>query len=179
MKRTTEGTFSETGVWNVANIYSEDMIFFHALWGDRSRMMAKLGCLDPIEDAGLDEGTKVNYKVTGLKWFYMHLDLLISNSKFAMNNPALKSEAEGLHKKLRKVHECMAAIETKKVDQKENTTTIEINEKLFDSCYVEMVDVFEKLMPILYKENLIYQYIKKYDSKEMKKKVMEKAITEN
>ncbi len=176
--RTTEGTFSETGVWNVANIYSEDMIFFHALWSDRSRMMARLGCLDPIEDAGLDEGVKLNYKVTGLKWFYMHLDLLISNSKFAIKDAKLNKNIEKLHDKLCKVHVCMKAIETKKINQKDHNDTIEVNEKLFDSCYDEMVIIFETLLPILYKENLIYQYIKKYDVKERKTLALERAIQE-
>lgn len=176
MAGSTDSAFKESGVWNVANKYSEDIIFFHAWWVDRSRMMAQLGCLDPLEDVNLPPETKLNYRMTGLNHFYLNLDLLISSSKFAIRNPGLNKKIQQLHDDIKQVKKCMELIETKMIDDKTHKSHVEINIQLFEQCYLEMVRIHESLLPILYKENLIYQYVKQYSQKERKEDIMKKLV---
>lgn len=173
---TNDSAFKESGVWNVSNLYSEQIIFNHVIALDRAKTMAQIGPLDPTEAMVMNAAQKLNFRIEGLKYFHAHVDSLLFTTKFAIRNAGLLKIHQQLQNNIKEVTKWMELVESPKMDDKTHRSHIELNMKWFNNCYTELIRITEVLLPILYKENLIYQYIKQYSQKERKEDVMKRLV---
>lgn len=174
--KTDDNPFSETGIWNVAVGYSFDILMYHIYWMDRYEILANHGAIDFNQEIELDPEMIKDNRLKGINWFYTHLCLLVSNSKFAIQDKDGKNKIGEIDKqlKLKEIKKYLAAIKAVKIDQKRNITTISINEELFGKILDMLTKLKEELFPILYRANLVFQYKENYSPEEMKAKFMER-----
>ncbi len=174
----SENPFAETGIWNVAGEFSCDILMYHIYWIDRYDILAEFGSCDYNQDIDLSEDDKKASRVKGLQWFYKHITMLISNSKFAVKKEKHKTELEVFQEELAKIKQYMPGSFSTKVNQKDNTIRVIIHDKLFSMIYDKIVKIKEELYTILHKNNIIFKYVADMDPKTLKEKWKHKLETE-
>ena len=178
MRSGENNPFSETGIWNVAGEFSFDILMYHIYWIDRYEILAEYGASDFNQDINLSESDKSASKVKGLQWFYKHLSMLISNSKFAVKKEKDRTKLEEFQKELIEIKQYINGSFSEKINQKESTTSIKINDKLFSLVYSRIVKIREELYTILHKNNIIFKYVADMDPKTLKEKWKHKLENE-
>lgn len=174
MSSKDDNPFSETGIWNVAVGFSFDVLMYHIYWVDRYEVLSRHGAMDFDQEICLSPNEIKDNQIRGINWYYTHLGLLISNSKFAIKDAQQKKEMELIAKSLKNIKKYKDGIKIVKIDQKNDTTTLEINEKLFELFLNILCTIKERLFPVLYRANLVFQYKENYTPEQMKKMFTEK-----
>jgi len=165
--------FSETGIWNVAAEFSTDVLMKHIQGIDTCLTVAEMGAGDINQNISLSENDLKENRILGLVWFHKHLSQLISNTKFAVKKNKDNETLEELHQSLEDIKKYLDATSYRKINQATNQSYLEINEKLFKYVFNMILEIKEKVYPILHKNDILYRYVEQYDPKAMKKAYMD------
>lgn len=176
MPKDYESPFSETGKYNIAMGYANEILFHHVLMMNRSEILAEYGSLDPLDSIYNDEYSRDVMKIEGLKFFKIYLEMLISYAHFAVKKKENRGPLEDCHKKIKELTKYMDVIEKIKTDQVRKINTKSINKDVFNKVFNILKDIRMEVMPILYREDLIFKYVEELSPKEFKKAMMRRMV---
>lgn len=175
MKNWEENPFTETGIWNVGQGFSFDVIMYHIYWLDRYETMVEHGAIDINQDIFITEDERTENKIKALRWYYTHLYNLVSTCKFAIRGKSDKKNIETCQINLKKLDNFIPKTYHKNINQATGYISLSLDEKLFKVVFEKIRKLKEEILPILYRANLIYHYVEDIDPKEHKKIMMLKA----
>jgi hypothetical protein len=163
---------SETGNWNVADKWSELMIFKPLNETSEYLKIAYFGCSDLLEDFMFDEQTKINTKIKGLKWAKYCLEQAMRNSLFAIKTPKDKKKIEDYLKDIGKIDKIIEGISDKKTFG--DKVKIEINNEAFEFVYGCLIKIFTEVTEPMNKNDLIFIHREEFDPHKFKENIKER-----
>lgn len=167
---------SETGNWNVADKWSEIMIFKSLYETSENLKIAMFGCSDLMEDFTFDENTKTTARIKALKWAKYSLEQSIKNSLFAIKNEPDKKKLREYLKDLVELNLFMDKIEDKK--RMGDKIKIEINTDIFNFVFDMLSKVFMEITEPMNKSDLIFTHKETFNAKDFKKKIIDDFVEE-
>lgn len=170
-------TISETGNWNVADIFSKIKIM---------KILDQVDDLERVATNGYDSflESMLNYSVPvdtlrldGLRWLMDELIMLCKNVKFAMKRAGTKA-------KLSKLEDNLQAIKTKmypltfsvKINEATQTKTVRIKEEVFQLVLKKVSEIKSLINEPLNENHLIYVDKEEFDPQAFKEKIKKRMI---
>ncbi len=167
---------SESGNWNVADKWSESMVFQPLFECSNYLKVADSGCVDLEEDLTFDNDSKIQFKIKGLEWARRTLEQGIKQSLFAIKNDSDKDVVKVYLTDVKKLKELIPLIKKRKHNGDKNV--IVLDEKVFNFVY-EMVDkIFTEITEPLNRSDLIFMDRKHFNPKEFKDKIKQRLEEE-
>ena len=164
---------SDTGNWNIAKGYSNEIILNHIKKLDYYKDIACYGSLDIVEELTLPIKIKSILRLKGLDRYVNELKKLIENVKFGI----YENQKEILIDYL----EDLKMIRTEffpKLKIQDADNNIIVNEDVFDVVFSVVTKMEMDLKEPMNKADMIYQYKETYDPKALKQKMMEQLSEE-
>jgi hypothetical protein len=165
---------SETGNWNIAENWSNEMIFKPFYEASQYLTIAKFGCSNIEEDFMFNDETKVKSRVRALNWAKDKLEQGIRQCLFAIRNQTDKDKVKAYLKEIVDLNEVMNMVEQKIVDR--DTVKSLVNEEAFDLAYGVLNRIFTEVTEPMNKSDLIFNFREQFDPKEFKDKIRESFI---
>ena len=171
---------SESGNWNVAADFTKFKVMKPLYDADIYEEIALFGTTDLIEEmVTFDNNPNMKNiaRIKGIKRLLRCLSLLVSNTQFAV-----KKKDKELMKKfktdLEEVKKVLPFIEKKTTDQRKNTTTIMIEEDIFQKLLDILVNIKAKINEPLNRADLIFTSFEEFDPKKIKERTKEELINQ-
>jgi hypothetical protein len=165
---------SETGNWNTAQNWSNEMIFKPLFEASQYLIVAKFGCSNIEEDFMFDEQTKIQSRIKAISWAKEKLNNGISQSIFAVRND---SDKKILARYLVELEDLDKVIDLILVKQKDrDKIRITINEDYFKIAYNCLKRIFKDTNEPLNRADLIFNYREQFDPKKFKQKITDDII---
>lgn len=168
--------FSETGNWNVAARYTDAKIMKPLYLCDEYERVATFGTSELVEEFMIDEQTRKVARIKAIKRLAMELNLLISNTIFAIKK---KTDAELMKKfkdDLQRIIKVLPMVEGKSYDQIYKKNVITINEDKFEYFLKLLTDIKEQLNEPLNNADLIFTYVEDFDPDKFKQTQIQRMI---
>jgi len=170
---------SESGNWNVAESWSTLMIFKPFNDASKYLTMAKRGCNDIEEEFIFDEKTKIQTRLSSIKWARDKIEEGIINSMFAVNTGDLVVVKKLLDElrdlEIKKEGQEKSPIEMiEKRYQDRDKYNVKVDEEMFIIIYNCLKRIFEEVMFPLNRSDLIFMYKERFDKDQFKKNVIER-----
>lgn len=163
---------SETGNWNVADKWSDSMIFTPFREASDYLRTAHFGCSDLFEDFTFDETTKIAARIKSLKWAKYCIEQGIRQCLFAIRNKTDKDKLTEYLGDLEKYAEVIDSIEEIRIygDEKKS----EINQEVFDFVYNALLKIYTNVTEPMNRSDLIFTHREDYDPKKFKESIKER-----
>lgn len=175
MARDTETPFSETGIWNMADGYTQ-ILTRHATMLDLYQEIAITGVTEAYEIFNTNEEIINNVRIEALKHARIHLQQLISGSIFIIKAKDRAIVIEQAYNDIKSLRKYVDAVVEIKYNQRDHKNIVTVREELFNLCYEKIDLIKQSILPILHRENLIFQYKKELSYKEKKAAIMKRMI---
>lgn len=176
-KKDDDGSYiiSETGNWNVADLYSKSKIMRYLSLSDVYQEQATFGFNDFNEDGEqqMYDDKDLN-RIRGFERFVYVLMNLIENTLFAVKRD--KAELITLLKELKKVNEIKHLLYKKTTNQVNSTQQIRIDEKKYQKVLARVIEIKTEINEPLNKNHLIYTDKEEFDPKAYKESIKERMI---
>ena len=167
---------SETGNWNVAQIYSVTKLMKWLFLIDEYNTMARMGVSKVLEEFITVGEQKTSTRVLGLKWMNHALLRIIDNNLFAIKEEKDRIKLETFREKLKQIRKLLPNSSTTKTNIITKMEDTVIHEKLFNSLLEEMEDIARIINTPLNRSDLIYRFVEQFDEKTFKGKLHEELI---
>lgn len=171
---------SETGNWNVAENWSNLMIFKPFQEASLYLTMAKNGCSNIEEDFMFDDETKTKTRIQSIKWARDKIEEGIRQSLFAVKSGDVDNVKNKLHEvlsldmPLANGKSPIDMIEIKMINR--DKVIKAINEDAFKIVYGILKRVYMEVLIPLNRSDLIFMYREQFDPAEFKDKIKERFI---
>lgn len=165
----------ESGNWNVAQGYSNNLILHSLMNCSDYESIATFGTTNIGEEFSISEETKIMARIKGLNWLNKELEKLINQTLFAVK----KSDKEKMYKFLDLVLKLRKELPHTYILVKNNinkTNYYKIYEDKFDNYLSMMVDIKREVMPILNSSKLIFPMEENLDPDEIKRRIFEDYV---
>lgn len=159
--------FDKTENWNVAADYTRLKIMKHLYLADEYELIATFGSSELLEQLQYDDQQKLFLRIRALGFFAKILELIVSNTVFAVK-PASKQKFEELLTLIKDIQHVIPAIETISVNQRTKVSQQTIDEKKFHEILRMLSDIKVQINEPLNEANLIFKKFEEYDAKKMK-----------
>lgn len=165
---------SETGNWNVADLYSKLKIMKPLALLDEYERIAEFGSKNPDEALMIPESMKAQLRYDALLRMAKELEILIRNSKFAVRT----KDADLMKKFFKEIQEIREmipkAIEiTTDLSQRK---TMMIKEEVFQLILKALKNMADEIHSPLNRADLIFTSVEEFDPKVIKARMMEEII---
>lgn len=165
---------SETGNWNIAQNWTNDMIFRPFFEASLYLQIAKFGFLDIEEDFLMDDNSKINSRIKALPLARNKIEMGIRNSCFAIRNTKDKEKMQEFLKDVVSLDKNMEFIKDKVVDR--DVYKIIINEEMFKLIYDVLIRIYTEVTEPMNRNDLIFNYKEQFDPHEFKKNIKERFV---
>lgn len=166
---------SETGNWNIANNWANEMIFKPFYEASQYKTIAKFGCSDIEEDFTFDDQTKVMSRIKALNWYKDKMEQGIRQCLFAIRNSNDKKRVQDFLAEIIDLNKVLEMVSEKIVDR--DKYKININEDAFNLVYNCLNRIFTEVTEPMNKSDLIFNYREQFDPKKAKKRIKDDFIT--
>jgi hypothetical protein len=169
---------SETGNWNIAENWSNEMIFKPFYECSQYLTIAKRGTSSIEEDFIFDEQTKVRSRINSLEWARDKLEQGIRQSLFAIRNSNDRKKVQDFLKEIVDLDNgsnCPMSLVFNKVTDRDKTK-IEINEEMFKIVFNCLKRIFTEVTEPMNRSDLIFNFKEQFDPKKAKKRIKEDFI---
>ncbi len=171
---------SDTGNWNIAENWSNEMIFKPFYEASQYLTIAKNGTSDIEEDFLFDEQTKIRSRINAIGWARDKIEQGIRQSLFAIRNPSDITKVKGFLKEIIDLEvpdkqtnkSPINLIENVLIDR--NKQKIEINEEAFIIVYNCLKRIFTEVIEPMNKSDLIFNFREQFDPEDFKNKIKER-----
>ncbi len=176
-KRDFDG--SQTGNWNVALGYVEFKIMLPLKECDYYQEIAEFGTNDIIQEMfQFDDNPNMKNiaRIKGLKRLLSTLLKLVGNTQFAVK----KQDTEKMKKfkeNLELVKKALPRVESKTFNQKDKTTTVVIDEEIFQKLLDILIDIKNDINEPLNRADLIFTHREDFDVNKYKQNIKERFIS--
>lgn len=168
---------SDTGNWNTAKRFSDEKVMTPLSKCDTYEDLAKFGY-----DSILDE--LLNYqqippdiiRIKALNRLINELIKICKNNRFAMKKAGTKEELKNIEDKLYLLKNHLPKSYTKQTNSINNTTSIKINEGLFNLILEKTIELKSDVNFPLNKNNLIFNDKEEFDAGAFKEKIKQRMI---
>jgi len=175
---------SDTGNWNIAENWSNEMIFKPFYEASQYLTIAKKGTSSIEEDFMFDEQTKIKSRISALGWARDKLEQGIRQSLFAIRNANDISKVKSFLKEITDLEipneqtnkSPMDFIQDIIVDR--DNTKIQINEEAFRLVYNCLKRIFTEVTEPMNRSDLIFNFREQFDPKKYKEKIRDEFIEE-
>lgn len=169
----------ESGNWNVAKIYAHLKIMKPLAEIDDYKKIIEFGTSEMVDEFVVDEQKKTEAKVMALKRFHKNLQMLVSNSKFAVkkkDKPMMEEYATAL----KKLKEVLPLISRRVTLQSRGGQTFQerINPDTFTKVLNILESISDSVLEPLNRADLIFVSIDEFDPHEWKQRAMDELINQ-
>jgi len=165
---------SETGNWNVARSYSQEIVMEHYRNLIQLRQMARRGHIEFSDQFVLSPEVVVIAKHNGLIWYAQEILDMITDIFFAIKKKGNPEKILSLKDSIKNTQKVIPSA-LKTIMKKEGSIRI-INEEKHYRILELLTEIHEKMLFLLNEDDLIY-YTKEYDDPdEIKRQIMEDVI---
>jgi hypothetical protein len=165
---------SETGNWNVAENWSNSLIFKPFFECSEYLTLAQFGCSDISEDFMFDEKTKIKTRIESLKWAKHKLEMGIRQCMFAVRNANDKTKMNNYLKEVIDLKEPIKNIEEIIMDRDLKKSII--NEEYFDLVFNVLLRIFTEITEPMNRSDLIFNFKETFDPSEYKRNIKNRFV---
>lgn len=177
MYETEDAMVSETGNWNVADVFAKKKIMLPMEKSDAYEDIATYGF-----DSFLAELMQTNIqvdelKVRGLIRLVNELIKLTKNTMFAMRKGNTKKDLKKLQEQLYEIkRDILPNTYKTMIDQGNNTTSLVLQKKLFEMTLEKVSDIKSRINEPLNRNHLIFTDKEEFDPEAFKTKIRERIV---
>ena len=171
------GEISETGNWNVAQPFVQFKIMRLLYYLDLYEEIATFGTNEIIEELQLPPEVITLNRIRGLKRLAKMLQMLINNTKFAIKDKNDKEIFKEQHDNLLEIIKVIPLVEEKKVNQRDKSVSMDINEEHFNTILALLVDIKTYINEPLNNNDLIFSNTEEFDPEAYKEEFIKEVTT--
>ena len=172
---------SESGNWNVAQIYTEKKIMSHHLAIDEYQTLAKFGTSNYYQELANQihiKRARGEIQIDAFRWFIHHLLMLIENSLFALDRNEISKKKLGEDRiKLQKIESEIKNLTTYTRDEIKKIKICNVQPAFFEKL-AEVIEIKLSINEALNKADLIFTYKEKFDPQKYKQEIFEAATSQ-
>jgi hypothetical protein len=169
---------SESDNWNVAKPFTYEKIMKYLSELDMYEIIATFGTYELEDEFFAPEELKTSLRIKSLERMAKHLDILINNTKFAVNKTEDKKILDEQYEKLREVLNYFDGIKIISYDEKNKKEIVQINDEVFSLCLKILCEIKAKINEPLNNNRLIFGAVENFDPDKVKQDLMQKMIEE-
>ncbi len=179
MAKSSTQEASDTGNWNVAGVFSLDVIMYHIYYIDRCELAAEFGSIEPGQSGFMNDSEKAIARLEGAEMMLKHLSMLVSSSRFGVKKAADKTRLEALTPRIKKVKIILSLIKSgsEKMNHKENIRYYDIDEESFEKCLEALIKLKEETYDIINNSDMLYTSPDETDPGKLKEMYMAKLTS--
>lgn len=167
---------SETGNWNIAENWSNEMIFKPFYEASQYLTIAKFGSSNIEEDFTFDDNIKIQSRIKALEWSKEKIEQGISQCLFAIRNENDKKKVKSFLDEVIDLQKVINLASEKLTDR--DKIKISINEDFFNIAYDCLKRIFREVTEPLNRADLIFNYKETFDPKKFKERIRDEFIEE-
>lgn len=169
----------ETGNFNIADHYRTYIVFKHISNIDEYDKLAQFGTSDIMDALQIDPEQIPRIRIMALRRMAKHMQMLIGDTKFALRKSD-KEEMEHYYNEVMQIKQIVDSSQIEDVHHSVRTKkrSIRLNEETFNKLHEMLIELKMRILQPLNRASLIFFHVEEYDSAEMKRMIMHRAMTQ-
>lgn len=172
-----DSMISETGNWNVADLFAKLKIMKFLKLMDDYEIIATFGSSDLLEELETTNLNTDDIKIRAFKRLVKFLSMLINNTMFALKIKSDKEIFKKFQVKIKSIEKVIPALSYYKKNDLTKVKKLIINQEKYDKIFEEIIKIKAEILEPLNKSDLIFTHQEEFDPSAYKKKAMEDATT--
>lgn len=172
-----DSMISETGNWNVADLFAKLKIMKFLKLMDDYEIIATFGSSDLLEELETSHLNTDDIKLRAFKRLVKFLSMLINNTKFALKNKIDKKTFEDFQKNIKKIEKIIPALSYYKKNDQTKTKKLILNQEKYDRIFEAIIQIKADVLEPLNKSDLIFTHQEEFDPNAYKDKIKKDAMT--
>lgn len=174
--------FSSNKNWNQADIYSKMKISKYLVDLDNYELIATFGTSNMMEELMMEghinhQTLSSNAKLKAISWMRKILEMVIMNSRFALNKKGDDREKfEEYLFQLKKLKKIIPKLKKTGFDEKSKVRKVSVDEENFEKVLSFLSGIKEKILEPMNNADLIFTSVEEFNEDEYRKRIEEEFV---